>query len=89
MGTAARLCRLRASLMTPSAGRGLPALPMRVVGRARHSVRAVHSQRALPGRCAKLASVFVNAFRDRILVDPVVLSARARRHLPHRVSDRC
>jgi hypothetical protein len=48
MGTAARLRGLRAGLMAPSAGRGLPALPMRVANRTRHSVRAVHSLRALP-----------------------------------------
>ena len=49
LGSATRLCGLRASLMIPSAGSGLPALPMRIVGRARHSVRAAHRQRALPG----------------------------------------
>jgi hypothetical protein len=49
-----RLRGLRATLMIPSAGGGLPALPMRIVGRARHSVRAVHSQRALPERCVTL-----------------------------------
>jgi hypothetical protein len=59
--------------------------------RTRSDVQAfkpARETRALPGVMRYIAAVFVNAFRDRILVEPVVLSARARRHLPDRVSDR-
>src|SRR5262245_34365965 len=58
-----------------------------VVDRA-HSVLAVHNQCALPRVMRYTKSVFVNAFRDRFLVNAVLLSARAWRHLPDCLSDR-
>ena len=75
MGTAARLRGLRTRINQ---------------GKVRFGEAAETSTRAAcaPRKVRYIASVFVNAFRDRILADPVLLSARARRHLPHRVSDR-
>src|SRR6476620_524602 len=70
---------------TRSPRRPLPSCNFSEVSDAVLNEYAVHGK----GTCLRyIGSVFVNAFRDRILVDPVVLSARAWKHLPHRVSDR-
>ena len=68
--------------MIPAAGRRLPALHRRVA-----TCAPLIDGGQLPGRCATLVSVFGNAFRHRILVNTVLLSAHAWRHLPHRASD--